>query len=249
MKLFKRIGALLIGALMSMGTALAAAMPPEQQIDILAQNIIGSNGWLVEPLYDANCDKWYYAVTDLNHDGSLEILKAKNGFNNDIVQLQCDELVEGKGIRHVDIKLKAGSYNHIPDIMSGESAKQPGVVYNPKTREYYYIFNEVIMHSEFDSTTTLYAISLDKTLSIEALASMIWRLSGYDGTVTHLFYRNNPFPEAISQEQYKACIKERFPDCTEAVGQIKWYSADEVYDYMDMDKVNQLLMESYKEFR
>lgn len=246
MKLVKKAGILLIGILLVSSVTFAKPIKTEHQLDILGQTAVGEGGWFIEQATDPNWDKWYYTVTDLNHDGNLEILKAKSGFDDGQPQLQCEELVEGKWERHFGVKL-AGS-TRMPDILTSESAGQPVMIYEPKNKRYYYIFTEVIRHSEFDSTSTLYAISLDGDLSIEALASKEWQLSGYDGSEKQRFYRLTPLTAEISEDEYGNIIQEIFPGCEESGAQLRWWQAKELLPYIERGRVFFQLAEAYNFF-
>ena len=237
----------LAGILMTAGLAVAAPMKAEHQLDILAQTDRGEDGWFVEPSRDASWDRWCYAVTDLDHDGNLEILKAKSGFDDGEPRLECEELLERKWERR-RVPLQLSGAAHVPDILTGESAGQPGMVYDPKDNRYFYIFTEVLMHGEYDSTTTQYAISLDSDLKVDALASMEWHLSGKDGNVKHKFYRLSPLTKKISEKRYINISEEIFPGCSSSGAQIKWWRAEELLPHIKRGKAFFPLTESYNVF-
>lgn len=247
MSWLKTIGLAWIGLLMTVSAVTAAPMRVEHQIDILAQSDKGEDGWFVEPSKDEHWDKWHYAVTDLNRDGNLEILKARPGFYDGTPRLECEELIERKWERrHAGVQL-AGSA-HVPDILSGESASQPGVVYDEKNRRYYYIFVETIMHGEFEFDTSQYALCLDGDLYITEFATMNWQLSGKDGSVKLKHYISDPLKEEVSEERYINIVKERFPGSKETSEQIYWLSAEELWPYVQRGKLYNWLWKSYEVF-
>ena len=245
-----KAGAAFMGLMVAftMSSVTAAPMRVEHQIDILAQSDKGDDGWFVEPERDADWDKWCYAVTDLNHDGNLEILKAKSGFNDGEAYLECEELVERKWDRKRAKIMLAGTA-HVPDILTGESAGQPGVVHDTKDNRYYYIFLETIMHGEFESDTSQYAICLDGDLYIRELATMNWQLSGKDGTVKKKYYVADPLRKEVSEKRYINIVAEKFPGAVETSGQIHWLNAKEMLPFVKRGKIYNMLWDSYKVFR
>ena len=77
----KKIISALFASLAISATACAAEFAPSGQIQVLARmvNHGQDGGWFVRPENDVNWNRWFYAVTDLDHDGRLEIFKAKKG--------------------------------------------------------------------------------------------------------------------------------------------------------------------------
>jgi len=247
MRIFINVGIALLGLLAFAQITTAAPMKVEHQLDILAQTANDETGWFIEPSKDESWNKWRYAVTDLDHDGNLEILKAKSGFDDNVPRLECEELLERKWERR-RIPLQPAGATHVPDILTGESAGQPRVIHDPKDKRYFYIFMEVIMRGEYESTTTQYAVSLDDDLKVDALASMEWQLSGKDGSVKRKFYSLTPLTKKISEKRYNNITKEIFPDCDSSDGQIKWWRAEELLPYIKRGKAFFPLAESYNVF-
>lgn len=245
---FRKIGVVLAGLIMSMGIVSANLMNSQQQIDILAKTGTGNDGWFVEPARDENWGKWYYAVTDLNHDGNLEILKAKSGFYDDRPCLECEELTGQKGQRRKAVMNSVGSA-HVPDVLSSEFSAKPIVIKEKGSKRYYYIFEEIVMHGEFESDTSKYAVCLDGDLLIAELATKNWRLSGKDGSVRNQYYISDPLKEKVSEKRYNNILKERFPGVLRKAGKIHWLSAEEVWASMGKKNTRALLEKSYCNFQ
>ena len=93
---FRIAGIFFCAAMLIAGTLSAAPMKVEHQIDILCQTAWDDTGWFITQAQDKDWNKWHYAVTDLNHDGNLEILTAKEGGLEGAPQLKCEELMEKK---------------------------------------------------------------------------------------------------------------------------------------------------------
>lgn len=244
---FRKIGVFLI-AMMVMGVVSASPPREQKQLDLLARTGIGDGGWFVGQAQDENWDKWQYAVTDLDNDGYLEILKAKSGFYEDVPQLACEELVDTSGQRQQAALSLAGS-SHVPDVLSSEAAGRPQRIREKGSQRIYYIFEEVLMHGEFESDTSKYAVCLDGDLRIAELATKNWRLSGKDGTVRTKYFISDPEKKKISEERYNNIIAERFPGAMEKEGLIHWLSAKELQSCLEQGTARDLLKESYYDFK
>lgn len=236
-----KIGLFLAVMMMVMGAVSASPLSIQQQTELLARTGTGKGGWFVEPSQDVDWEKWHYAVTDLNHDGTLEILKAKSGFYEGTPCLVCEELTGPDGQRRSAALNLAGSA-HVPDLLSSEDAGQAKVIYDGKNKRYYYIFAETIMHGEFASDTSQYALCLvDGDLFIVELAVKNWQLSGKDGTVKEKYYISEPLKKEVSARRYNNILKERFPGALAKEGKIHWLSAKELWPYLEKGNAGTLL--------
>lgn len=233
--------------MMLMGAALASPLETQQQIDILAKTGVENDGWFVTQAKDDNWDKWQYAVTDLDHDGKLEILKAKGGFYDMKPRLECEELLDKNGTRKQAALNFAGSA-HVPDVLSSETAGQPKVIREKDRKRTYYIFEEILMHGEFESDTSKYAVCLEEDLLIAELATKNWRLSGKDGSVKVKYYISDPLRKKVSEKRYKNILAERFPGAVEKEGRIQWLSAQELWTCLEKGNAGDLLKKSYHTF-
>lgn len=253
----RKSATVLLGLCLVGSTALATPAPAKQQIETLAKTGIGAGGWFVEPADDVSWEKWCYAVTDLNHDGNLEIFKAKHGGDN-APAIQCEELNEGQSSRHWGLFLAGGT--DIPDILSDDEPNRPRVFHDIEENKYAYVFTEKKRHSEFDAVTRQYAISLNKDLLIEELAFRVWQLSGYDGSETNHYYQPGwlkaeaegetppPPPTEITEAEYQSMATNRFPTMMEETGFIKWMDAKELYHGLHTGNGYNLLKDSYNVF-
>ena len=73
MVVLKRLYVLLMAAWLCAGVVSAAPLQVQEQLDILARTAKAENGWFVQPTQDKDWNKWHYAVTDLNHDGTVDV--------------------------------------------------------------------------------------------------------------------------------------------------------------------------------
>lgn len=251
MVVLKRLYVLLIAVWLCAGVVSAAPLQVSEQLQILARTAKAENGWFVQPTQDKEWNKWHYAVTDLNHDGNLEILMAKAGSFDGTQELRCEELNEGKWTRHGGIHLVGGS--HIPDILTSEEAGKFTVlyVYDAQKKRYIYLFTETIMHGEFEAVHTRYALWLNGVLQVEELGFSTWQLSGYDGSVKQHYYlpcwraNGTEGAQRISVKRYAQLGKERFPNCVEQTVKIKWIKAEDLWPLITSGKSYTMLEDSF----
>ena len=248
----KRLYVLLLAAWLCAGVVSAAPLQVQEQLDIMARTANGEKGWFVQPAQDKEWNKWHYAVTDLNHDGNLEILLAKEGSFDGTQELRCEEFNEGKWTRHGGIHLVGGS--HMPDILTGEEYGQFSVLYVAKEKRYVYLFTETIMHGEFEAVHTRYAVWLNSVLQVEELGYSTWQLSGYDGSVKQYYYlprwrtAETESAQRISADRYVHLARERFPDSVEQTAQIKWIKAGALWSALKSGKAYKELNDSFNVF-
>ena len=249
MMVLKRLYVLLMAAWLCAGVVSAAPLQVQEQLEILARTAKAENGWFVQPTQAADWNKWHYAVADLNHDGTLEILLAKAGSFDGTQELRCEEFNEGKWTRHGGIHLVGGS--HMPDILTSEEAGQFTVLYDAQKKRYIYLFTETIMHGEFEAVYTRYALWLNGVLQIEELGFSTWQLSGYDGSVKQHYYlacwrtAATEGAQRISAKRYARLAEERFPNSVEKPAKIRWTKAEDLWPSIKSGKAYTMLEDSF----
>ena len=240
--------------------ALAAPMQQAHQIDILSQTGMGSKGWFVTPAKDKDWEKWHYAITDLDHDGNVELFKAKEAGLDGAAYIQCEEMDAKTLERHWGVYLTGGS--DYPDIFSApDSAKNPQIYANPGEGIYYYIFDSVKWQTEFENTTKTYAIRLIGDLLIDEFAIKKWQLSGYDGTETNHYYlpgwlnsdaenhtADQP-PVEIDKSRYDNLLQEHLGGGQIQQGAIGWMDTKELLTQLQEKKSFNMLWDSYRAFK
>ena len=89
----KKLAATILATLALSATVCAAPRSASEQIQIFAEtaNSGQEGGWFVSPEKDADWNRWFYAVTDLDRDGRLEIFKAKRGGEGIAPEIRCEE--------------------------------------------------------------------------------------------------------------------------------------------------------------
>ena len=257
----KIVAALLTSLTLSAATAFAAPRPVSEQIQILTQtaNSGQEGGWFVSPEKDANWNRWFYSVTDLDQDGRLEIFKAKRRGENSAPELRCEELLD-QGGRVWGLFFVGGS--DVPDIMTSEAATAPAVFCEAAENRYHYIFLSSVRADEeaWDFIDTKVALTLSGDLQIEELALRKGKLPapGSDWSERQFFLpawvgaaaEGAPAgpPEEISAERYNNIAKERFPGARESFAAISWYRAEEIQRAIGLAELARTLENSYRAF-
>ncbi|MBQ7515078.1 MAG: hypothetical protein IJS96_02245 [Schwartzia sp.] len=268
MKTGKKCLATLLATLALSATAYAAPLPPSDQAQILARMVNNGGqggGWCVLPEQDKNWNRWFYAVTDLDHDGKLEIFMAKRGGENDdgemvMPEIRCEELNENGEGRSWGLFLAGNS--DVPDIMTSEAATMPTMLYEPAANDYHYIFvsSRPADGDEWDFTDTKVALTLHGDLIVEDLAMMKVKLAepGSDLATRKFFLpawrsegaESDPsgLPEEIDAQRYADIELARFGTEAGQTAAISWYRAEEIRALIGLAKLPQVLESSYKAF-
>ena len=255
----KNISTLLASLAVSAVTC-AAPRSASEQIQIFAEtaNSGQEGGWFVSPEKDANWNRWFYAVTDLDHDGRLEIFKAKRGGEGIAPEIRCEEFNENGG-RTWGLFFAGGS--DVPDIMTSEAATAPTVLYEAADNRYNYIFLETRRGGEeSEFITTKYALTLRGDLQVEELAFVEEKMaSPYSDMAERRFFLpgwlkveaesgQTGTPEEIDAERYANIAQERFPNAEKSFAQISWYRAEEIQKMIGSAELPKVLENSYNAF-
>lgn len=249
MKLFKK--AAVLCAALAISAVASAAPTPDRQIEILTNSAMVYDGWFVLPERDKNSDIWTYAITDLDRNGRLEVLKVRRGWAEGGPMLVVKEIGEDGRTLSGEVALDGTA---VPDILARtENYGQPtSVLYDAKNKIYHYIFEATVYHGEYESVTTKYALTFsDGTLLVSPLAQFLWNLSGYDGGVTERHFlplRGKDAGKEISAERYETIEKEEFPGCEYRGVIFLWRSADDLKNAASNGELKKSLAESYASF-
>ena len=251
MKLLKKTAAALCAALSLSTAAFAAPLAPELQIDILTKTAMVYDGWFVLPEREKNSDAWQYAITDLDHNGRLEVVKARHGWVEGGPMLLVKELTEDGSSLQGEIALE---FISVPDILatSDPSVQPLTTLYDAKNNLYHYIFAETIYHGEYETVTTKYALTFsDGTLLVSPLACFKRNLSGYDGSETRAYFlplRGVEGGKEIDAARYDRIELEEFPGCTPRSVAFRWMSSQDLKNAVANDRLRQTLGQSYVQF-
>lgn len=249
MKLFKKTAVLC--AALAISAVASAAPTQDRQIEILTNSAMVYDGWFVLPERDKNSDLWTYAITDLDRNGRLEVLKVRRGWAEGGPLLAVKELGEDGRSLIGEVALDGTS---VPDILARtENYGQPtAVLYDANNKIYHYIFESTVYHGEYESLTTKYALTFsDGTLLVSPLAHCQWNLSGYDGSSTKRYFmpfRGRDAGKEISAARYETIEKEEFPDCEYRGVTFLWRSAEDLKTAASNGELKKSLAESYARF-
>ena len=258
----KKIISALLASLAISATAAASNFAPSEQIQVLARTVNHGQdgGWFVRPEHDANWNRWFYAVTDLDHDGRLEIFKAKHGGDGVAPELRCEELNDNCDARTWGLFLAGGS--EVPDIMSGESSSAPMMYYEQSSNAYHYVFvsSKEDDWDDWDFTDTKVALTLHGDLAVEELAFMKVKMADpYSDMAARKFFLpawrsveaesgKTGTPEEIDLQRYADIELARFGVEAGQEAPISWYRAEEIQELIGLAKLPLVLENSYKVF-
>ncbi len=234
----KKLAATILATLALSATVCAAPRSASEQIQIFAEtaNSGQEGGWFVSPEKDADWNRWFYAVTDLDRDGRLEIFKAKRGGEGIAPEIRCEEFNENGG-RTWGLFFAGGS--DVPDIMTNESAAEPRVFYERADDRYNYIFvsSKELDGDEWDYVDTKVAVTLRGDLQIEDVKAKL-PAPGSDLAERKFFLPGwlkveaesgqVGSPEEIDAERFANIESEHFPGAEKTYAIISWYRAEEI---------------------
>ncbi len=230
-------------------TAASAAVPMGalQQIDGLARNAGGEDGWFIGPEQE-DWTEWYYAAADLDRNGRLEIWKAKGFHDGKQPDLRYTEMRDG-GIP-VSGTVKMEGKAPVPDIFSTESAAYPEVLQNTETGQYHYIFLEEQPKAGDTVRYVQYVLTGGEQPVMEVLASETVQESGIEGITMARYWLPSEDAdwEEIAAGRYEGIRKERFPGCRSSRVQLKWMAAAHLAACLEQGRIAEYLTDSYDVF-
>ena len=247
----KKIAAALCAAMALSAAAFAATLAPDAQIDVLTKTAMVHDGWFVLPEREKSADEWRYAITDLDRNGRLEVLKVRRGWAEGGSMLLCKELSEDGSRLRGETALNDA---RVPDILSTDDATgQPiATLYDAKNNLFHYIFREIEYHGEYESVTTKYALTFsDGVLRVSPLAHFHWTLSGYDGSVTKNYYlpaQGGGLGVEIDAARYENIERTAFPDCEARNVVFSWKSAEDLKNAASEGRLKEALAASFARF-
>ncbi len=181
-------------------TSASSVLPEEEQRRILEEN---RSLWAFDE--GEYAPDWYYAFTDLDHNGLLEVLSASTQGSGIFTYAHFYEVLpDGSGVRnlyHADGEIEG------PDDWPEIILDTLSCYYDSAADRYYYVCSNDVRDGAWHGMTQLAALSLkDGTATIETLAAMDVQLTEDGEQRTYTDGEGKP----ISEEDYNSAVERRF---------------------------------------
>ena len=165
-------------------------------------------------------DKWSYTVTDMNHNGRLELLAASVQGNGRYTYVKGWEI--GEDLKsHKEILVSVPAEETFPDIV----ADNADTFYNPDNNAWFYMFYDNIILSQDENYYAKCSVNLgDGNLGFQQLAVQHSQKTG--GIVNTVYTDNNGNP--ITGEQYNAAGTTGPSSLIKSNTNFEWFDASAV---------------------
>ena len=213
---------LLVVALMISAMAAFADSPSVQQAESQIATIYATLDSLKQT---ANGDVWRYAVTDLNHNGCLEVvaasLHADYASNVKIWELNAD----GSAFQELRVNVPEGE--SFPDLI----ADSADTYFDAAGNTWTYIFHDKIVLSAQDVYTVICAVTLkDGALSFQQLA--IEHAEVVNGRMNTSYTDNNGF--TVSADAYNAAGVNAYAAAQRSSTSFGWFRIEDVTEVANL---------------
>ena len=169
---------------------------------------------------------WYYTVTDLDHDGSLEFIAASQHPQDRSTNLKVWEVGADRSSL-TECTLAKDPEESFPDILTDVA----DTFHNTTTNTWDYLFYDNVVISPSDVYTSKSAYHLkDGVISYEAFAVEHTQLIGGARKVTH----TDANGVTIAPEQYNAAGVNAFAGCERSSTNFQWLTADKLDNQMSL---------------
>lgn len=204
-----------------------------QQLGVIAENI---ELWRVK--YEDIIEKVYYAVTDLDQNGRLEIIVSDMGGTGSYSYSRFYEVNEQHdGLTECETDFIEGSSQ--PDII----VENTDAYYDTAKNIFYYIEKDFIKLSATEYNTYISAICLDEgKLITTAISNMTETYPEYK-----VVYKDAAGGE-ITEAEHKMLVEQRFKNCDRYVAGFGWQDMSEMETVTEKESMVNLLLQSYKKF-
>ena len=180
---------------------IAPDVPPiEEQRRILEEN---RSHWTFDE--EDYTPDWYYAFTDLDHNGLLEVLAASTQGSGMFTYVHFYEVLpDGSGVRNLyQTDEEADGPDAWPEIVLDSIP----CYYDSSSDRYYYVCTDVFRDGAAHSISTITVLSLkDGVAELEYLASMEIEMTDAGEQKTYMDGKGNP----ITEEEYNKAVENRF---------------------------------------
>ena len=204
---------MLIATLLCTAAAVCAAPEIDSQIELIAQN---KDLWK----QDIEFGTWGYTITDLDHNGRLEIISASvqgTGFYTYIFAYEVNE--EGNGLTELYDPEKS-NYDSAPDIMVSTIP----VFHDEKENRYYYIFDDMVRSGMAEYYENKRAVSIvDGTWQETPLA---YKTTIYTDAEHYSISCTDANQNPISEAQFSSIAESVFSNLEKDEVQFNWIMTD-----------------------
>ena len=192
---------------------ITAAPETDAQIDLIAAN---SSLWK----QDVEFGNWGYTVTDLDHNGRLEIISASvqgTGFYTYILAYEVS--ADGTGLTElIGPEFKTG--NSAPDIMVSEVP----VFYDKKDGRYYYIFDDMIRNGMAEYYENKRAVSIFDGAWTETY--MAYKTTLYTDAEHYSMDCRDANNNTITESQYNSIAETVYANLEQGKAEFNWIITD-----------------------
>ena len=158
---------------------------------------------------------WYYAVTDLDHNGRLELIAASMRDEDRSTNLKAWQ-VNDTGAFFVACTVNLEEDESFPDILS----ENADTFYDEEKDEWYYLFYDNIILSDSEAYAVKCSVTLnDNEISYERYAVQHTQNLKGQATVEYMDPDGNP----ITQDAYNAAGVNAFPDKDRSSTNLDWF--------------------------
>lgn len=206
----------------------------------------------------ANADVWmgdteriaepfFYAVTDLDRNGRLEIIQS---FRQGTGLYTCTQLWEVDINKSVLVPCQLSEYDDEEDSQPDIISDDPISVYFDEVNNcYYYIFSDIIRYSAGESRQNLLSVSLQNGIVTTTLLAQSYSVaseSGTDMTTTYKDANGN----AIDENAFNITADNTYADFTAMKSTIGWtdYSVSSQLSAMTKSEITEILKTSWEKF-
>lgn len=215
-------------------------MDYEGQLQIIAKNAdvwMGDTEQITVP--------FFYAVTDLDRNGRLEIIQS---FCQGTGRYTCTQLWEVDVNKSVLVPCQFAEYEEDsqPDIIIDNPIS---VYWDKATNCYYYIFDDTIRYSAGEYRQNLLSVSLQNGIVTTTLLAQSYSVaseSGTDMTTTYKDANGN----AIDEKAFNMTADNTYADFTAMKSTIGWtdYSVSSQLSAMTKSEITEILKTSWEKF-
>lgn len=217
------------------------AMDYDSQLQIIAKNAdvwMGDTERIAEP--------FFYAVTDLDRNGRLEIIQSFWQGTGLYTRTQLWEVDINKSVL---VPCQLSEYDDEEDSQPDIITDNPISVYWDKANNcYYYIFDDVIRYSAGEGYQNLLSVSLQNCIVTTTLLAQSYSVADSNSDMTTTYKDANG--NAIDENTFNITADNTYADFTAMKSTIGWtdYSVSSQLSAMTKSEITEILKTSWEKF-